>query len=398
MGNEFQERAIVENNKLRVCFRDTWLDVPLNDYEDIQAVGAGANAVVVSGINKTTKRLDAIKIYTPNIKSKDGEVSIDQFLKEVRKLASINDNRIATVYAAFDITDSIHVVTMEYINGITLKEWVSEKRSFDEGQDTIDRVLMAKNILEAVLVYQEQGIIHGDIHSNNIMIDYPNRSEEFDKGSAENIHIIDFGTSLFSKEGQSEQRESFLVYDLVRLLLGKQLDGRIFTFCTPKKIYDKEIQNDVREKIPILVTKTLLSYINALDLLLQLSPSELNPSDIVELCVELSKGLYIDFDYAIKWVYNRIEKRVDINSVAQILFDNICANTIPDSVDKAYVKKWNLYEDMLESYYKMMLETRNRWNIEGVKKEVLRRNYFTEEKYYAYIDSLQHCQVKSSEL
>ena len=225
-----------------------------------------------------------------------------------------------------------------------------------------------------------------------------NRSEEFDKGSAENIHIIDFGTSLFSKEGQSEQRESFLVYDLVRLLLGKQLDGRIFTFCTPKKIYDKEIQNDVREKIPILVTKTLLSYINALDLLLQLSPSELNPSDIVELCVELSKGLYIDFDYAIKWVYNRIEKRVDINSVAQILFDNICANTIPYSVGKAYVKKWNLYEDMLESYYKMMLETRNRWNIEGVKKEVLRRNYFTEEKYYAYIDSLQHCQVKSSEL
>ena len=190
---KYNERAKIVNDKLKINLNNTWVDISLEDYEDIVIIGAGANSIALAGYNRKTFRKDAIKIYTPNANSKDGKVSIEQYLREVRKLASLNDPRIVTVYDAKDIGPNIHIVTMEYNN------W--------------------------------------------------------------DIHIIEFGTSLFAKVGQSNCRESYFIYDLTRKILAGGFDKKYFTFDGTKRILDKIVENDVREKQPILVTKTMLAYI-----------------------------------------------------------------------------------------------------------------------------------------
>ncbi len=102
-------RAKLNNGILEILFDDTWRNVPLVDYADIEIISSGANGVTVSGIHKRTLRKDCIKIYTPNKSAGRHEVSIDQYLKEVRKLASLKNHHIVTVYDAFDVGD-IHFV------------------------------------------------------------------------------------------------------------------------------------------------------------------------------------------------------------------------------------------------------------------------------------------------
>ena len=54
---------------------------------------------------------------------------------------------------------------MEYIDGITYEKWLERYK------DKWKRINMLINIFEAIVFYQEQGIIHGDIHSKNILVD-----------------------------------------------------------------------------------------------------------------------------------------------------------------------------------------------------------------------------------
>lgn len=380
VDEEKKQRAVVKDGHLYVKYTDKWREVPLHDYIDIIVISSGANAVTVSGINKITERKDCIKIYTPNRSAGRKKVSIEQYLREVRKLSRLNEPRIVTIYDAFDVDKDIHVVAMEYIDGITLKEWLRHNDSWNYEQDYLDRLHILKEILEVVLYYQEKGIIHGDLHLKNILIDELNR-----------VHLIDFGTSIFGKDNLSEERECFFVYDLVRQVMGDEFDEGYFTVKCPNNIFKKKcVRNDVRSKYPLLVTKTLMAYVKAMDLVLQL-PQSLEPPDIVELCVELTGGIYIDFDYAINNIWEKAtDKRIGINTVAHIIGSNIDEHIIPEDIGLHPDISATLQEDLLEIYYQLAMMTRAKWNIKRIKENTLSRykGCFSGEEYDSIMDTI----------
>ena len=85
----------------------------------------------------------------------------------------------------------------------------------------------------------------------------------------------------------------------------------MLTVSCPKGVWDKDVKNDVRDKYPILVTKTMLAYVNAMDLSLQLPPSGLKPNHLVSMIVVLTGGIYIDFYYAIENIYKVVEEKIE---------------------------------------------------------------------------------------
>lgn len=356
MNKEKCRVKITKKGSVRILFNDSWRDVFLSDYENIELISYGANAVTVSGIHKITSRKDCIKIYTPNKSAHRTEVSTGQYLNEVRKLAALRDSHIVTVYNAFYEND-IHIVTMEYIDGCTLEKWLNKRKAVKDECDYIERLEIAKTILEVVLSYQNQGIIHGDLHLNNILIN-----------NDKDIFIIDFGTSYFSNSNYSQKRESYFVYDLVRKILGEKFDENYFSLKCPKIISHKYYSNDVRSKYPILVTKTMLAYVKTMDLLLQICPSAVNRQDVVKLCVELTNGIYMDFDYICNSLWNFTEKKRQKSEIEHILALNIFNRIDPEVEDYRNYEIEKLQEDLIEIYYELSMETKAKWNVNKAKE------------------------------
>ncbi len=379
------QRAKLENGKLQIFVNGDWRPVQLDDYKDLCWIGEGANGVVISGKNKKLDRKEAIKVYIPNYKSRTGRVSREQFLKEIKKLAKLKNPNIVTVYSAFESGEDIHCVTMEYIEGITLSKWLSQRYYIDELDRKIKSVQLVKQILETVSFYQERGIIHGDLHTNNIMVSGVPRD------SVVNIHIFDFGTSHFSKSGQSNQRENFFVYDLTRRVLGKYFNEKYFTVTGVQNIKDGQVKNDVRDKYPLLVTKTMLAYVQMLDKLLQVEFMDLDKhyERVVPAVVALAKGVYINNTYAVNSMYTAFGQKIPLEVLCKIMKANMEERCYP-SVITDYIKYEKRYTDSFEIYFQMAMETRNCWDITKAKEFTFQHvgKTLAEEEYDAYMTDI----------
>jgi len=273
----------LDNGEIKIKIRNKWTTVNFNEYENIEIVGKpGANGVVVKGIHKITGRIDAIKIWLPRKDAKNGEVRESQYYAEIQKIAKLNHPNIVKIYNAW-IENSCYFCSMEYIDGCTLKTWISSPRSKWERLDILNKIFMT------IKVYQDKGIIHGDIHDNNILID-----------KAQEIHIIDFGTSVTSKYGdQSKYRENYLMYELVEKVMGDDFSDEIFLF--KKYFLNGKIQNknDVRNVISALVSSTISEYIKLEMIKFQMGKLT-DLRDLSEICECIAKGLYINLDFVYK--------------------------------------------------------------------------------------------------
>lgn len=197
----------------------------------LDKLGAGANAVVFHSYNKLLKREEAIKIWKP--RKGYNHVDIKRYLSEIEKNASFNNDSIARVYEA-GIIDNCYYIKMEYCEGITLKEYLSNKPRYGE------RLYVLSNIISAMYSVYTRGDYHGDLHSKNILI---NNYE---------VKILDFGTSIFVKEKQaSHKRDATMLFDLAVEILPELKEIDFF--------YDK-----VREKTSLEICECIIYLIELL--------------------------------------------------------------------------------------------------------------------------------------
>lgn len=124
----------------------------------------------------------------------------------------MQNNNIVTIYNAWS-QNGYYLASTEFVDGKNLKDWLETPFLADD----IKRRKVCQQLLETVLYYQTKGIIHGDIHVGNILIDNLNQ-----------VHIIDFGTSYFTRNKSngrmSVDREINLLYEDVKLLLGNSFN------------------------------------------------------------------------------------------------------------------------------------------------------------------------------
>lgn len=154
-------------------------------YEIREIIGVGGMSVVYKAYDNVDDKIVAIKIL------KDEFTGNDEFLRrfknESKAIAVLSHPNIVKV---FDVSfgDLIQYIVMEYIDGITLKEFI-EKQGSLSWNDALHYTLQ---ILRGLQHAHDKGVVHRDVKPQNIMV--------LSDGT---IKVTDFGIARFAR---SEQR------------------------------------------------------------------------------------------------------------------------------------------------------------------------------------------------
>lgn len=151
-------------------------------YEITESIGEGGMADVYKANDNVENKIVAVKILKKEFA--ENEEFVRRFRNESKAIAVLSHPNIVKV---FDVgfTDKIQFIVMEYIDGITLKEYM-EKEGVLTWKDSVHFIIQ---ILRALQHAHNKGIVHRDIKPQNIMM--------FDDGT---IKVMDFGIAKFARE------------------------------------------------------------------------------------------------------------------------------------------------------------------------------------------------------
>ena len=132
-------------------------------YEILEEIGSGGMAIVYKARDYKLSRLVAIKVLKQEFAL--DETILNKFKKEALAAGSLTHPNIVAVY---DLGHEIgcDYIVMEYIDGITLKEYI-KRRDMLSSEEVVK---IAIKIAEALKVAHAGGIIHRDIKPQNIMV------------------------------------------------------------------------------------------------------------------------------------------------------------------------------------------------------------------------------------
>ena len=150
-------------------------------YEIRELVGVGGMANVYKGYDVGEDRTVAIKILRDEFL--DNEEFLHRFRNEFRAISLLNHPNIVQVYDV-SFTNRIQCIVMEYIDGISLKEYIEQEKVIRWKE----AVHFTIQILRGLQHAHDRGIVHRDIKPQNIML--------LEDGT---IKITDFGIARFSR-------------------------------------------------------------------------------------------------------------------------------------------------------------------------------------------------------
>ncbi len=154
----------------------------LNDrYIITEIVGVGGMAYVYKAFDKLVNRVVAVKILKEEFMT-DAQFR-RRFSNESKAITMLSQNNIVDVFDVCLEGDLMYIV-MEYIDGITLKEYLDKVKVLEWHE----AAFYIKQILKAMSHAHERGIVHRDLKPHNIML--------LRDGT---IKVTDFGIAKLSK-------------------------------------------------------------------------------------------------------------------------------------------------------------------------------------------------------
>jgi serine/threonine protein kinase len=134
-----------------------------NRYEIMTEIGIGGMARVYKAKDRYLQRIVAIKVLKDEFRE-DTEF-LKRFDTEAQAAASLTHPNIVQIYDVGRDNNRYYIV-MEYVDGITLKEYIANKGSLD-WRETID---ISVQICSALSKAHNRNIVHRDIKPNNIIM------------------------------------------------------------------------------------------------------------------------------------------------------------------------------------------------------------------------------------
>ena len=145
-------------------------------------IGVGGMANVYRGKDPQTGNAVAVKGLKEELM--DNEELVRRFKNESKAISILSHPNIVKVYDV-SVSDRMQYIVMEYIDGITLKEYLKQRGGALTWKETVH---FATQILAALEHAHAKGIVHRDVKPQNIML--------LADGS---IKMMDFGIARFSR-------------------------------------------------------------------------------------------------------------------------------------------------------------------------------------------------------
>jgi len=153
-------------------------------YEILEIIGVGGMANVYKAYDSIDDRTVAVKILRDE--HMQNEDVLRRFKNESKAIAVLNHPNIVKVYDV-SFNENIQFIVMEYIDGITLKEYIDQQHVLRWKE----AVHFTVQILRALQHAHDKGIVHRDIKPHNIML--------LSDGT---IKVADFGIARFARSEQ----------------------------------------------------------------------------------------------------------------------------------------------------------------------------------------------------
>ena len=192
-------------------------------YEIHELIGVGGMANVYRCTDTLDDREVAIKILKDEFLN--NEEFIRRFKNESKAIAMLSHPNIVKVYDV-SFGDMIQYIVMEYIDGITLKEYI-DRQGIIEWKDVLHLTIQ---VLRALQHAHECGIVHRDIKPQNIML--------LQDGT---IKVTDFGIARFSDKAtrtMTDQAIGSVHYIAPEQARGDSTDGKTDIYSVGVMLYE----------------------------------------------------------------------------------------------------------------------------------------------------------------
>ena len=236
-------------------------------YELVGELGKGGMGIVYKAKDLMLKRECALKVLLPSVI--EDKRTLRRFVEEARAVAKLKHPNIVDIYEAG--TSPTFFFTMEYVEGVTLKEWILQKAR--RKQREILKIFV--NICKGVEYAHHKKIIHRDLKPQNIMLNQQNEPKVMDFGLARQL---DSGRSL-SLSGEIVGTPTYMAPEVA---YGSKGDERSDIYSLGAILYEM-----VTNKTPLEGETTLEIFFKLANSEI-VAPSQLNSSiskDLETVCL-----------------------------------------------------------------------------------------------------------------
>jgi len=154
---------------------------PIGRYLIVEQIGEGGMGVVYSAYDPELDRKVAIKLLRTVLGTDTAKARL---LREAQAMARLAHPHIVAVHEVDIYHDDVFIV-MEFVEGVTLKQWIKSPRSW---QEVVEVMVQAGRGLAAA---HAKGLIHRDFKPENVMV-----------GDDGRVRVMDFGLVRASGSGE----------------------------------------------------------------------------------------------------------------------------------------------------------------------------------------------------
>jgi len=265
----------------------------IDDYKITELIAIGGMSYMYKAyrIDSHIQKPVAIKVMSLNQSTQ----TLDMFNREQKTLSKLNHPNIVSFLHGGKTSDGIYYFVMEYLEkGIPLNQYIEKKNI-----NVTTIVCMIKKIANAMKFAHENLIIHGDLKTDNILVDKDG-----------NIKIVDFGISSFTYQDSTNNLSAYSPKTASpEQIKGEQLTTKTDVFSLASTLLQLLIKSD---DFPVYKTGTYNESVDEKNVSEVLNQSSLDN----DLCNILIKALRTDsfkryftmFDFAKdlhKWSINK---------------------------------------------------------------------------------------------
>ena len=173
-------------------------------YRIVGRLGQGGMARVFLAQDESLHRQVAVKVLAD--RHSDDPHFIERFQREARAAARLNHPNIVQVYDQSQ-TEGMSYIVQEYVEGETLKDLIRRESPIEPRR----AITIALQILAALRVAHQQGVIHRDVKPQNILVQPDGK-----------IKVADFG---IASAGDTEMTEAGSIVGTAQYLAPEQARG-----------------------------------------------------------------------------------------------------------------------------------------------------------------------------